>query len=134
MAYCFFRLLHLGNNADGHDSDSEKGNQRTTRKPLMHTLTNADNNNNNNNNKLTTKQYGDDEQLSKTSHWRQSKPNFNRLRSLDLTETGQGDHALPNNAASSSRRSRAHNAFHRLVHQSAEFARRRSLSFFASSS
>lgn len=120
----FFCLLIIGNDGDGPDSDSEKGNQRTSRKSLMRTLTNADTNN-----KLTVKQSDDDERIQRTSSWRHSKPDINRLRSFDLTESGQGDHALPTNATASSshHRSRSQNAFTKLVHQSIDFARRRFL-------
>lgn len=118
VALCIFCLLTIGNDGDGGDSDSEKGNQRTSRKPLMHTLTNAEN-------KLTNKQYEPDQQSQRMSNWRHSKANLNRLRSLDLTETGQGDNANYTNAAPSSHRSRAQNAFNKFVHQSIDFARRR---------
>jgi hypothetical protein len=117
-----FCLLTIGNE-DGYDSDSEKGNHRPSRKPLMRTLTNADN-------KLTIKQSEQDQVSPRMPNWRHSKANFNRLRSLDLSETGQGDHAAHTNAIPSSHRSRAQNAFNKFVHQSMDFARRRCCCFF----
>jgi hypothetical protein len=116
VAFCIFSLLTIGNDGDGADSDSEKGNHRTSHKPLMRTLTNADN-------KLTN----ENEQLSqRTSNWRHSKTNLNRFRSVDSSESGQGDHAAHTNAAPlSSHRFRAHNAFNKFVNQTIEFARRR---------
>ncbi len=114
----FFCLLTIGNDGDGADSDSEKGNHHTSRKPLMRTLTNADN-------KLTNKQYEQERESQRMSNWRHSKTNLNRLRSLDLLETGQGDNTAHTNAAPSSHRSRAQNAFNKFVHQSIDFARRR---------
>jgi hypothetical protein len=114
----FFSLLTIGNDGDGADSDSEKGNHRTSRKPLMRTLTNADN-------KLTNKQYEEDQESKRMSNWRHSKANLNRLRSVDLTEIGQGDNTAHTNAAPPpSHRSRAQNAFNKFVHQSIDFARR----------
>ncbi|CAF1153090.1 unnamed protein product [Adineta ricciae] len=67
------------NDGDGNESDSEKGNHRISRKPLMHTLTSADN-------KLTNKPYEQDLQTQRVSHWRHSKTNLNRLRSLDSSD------------------------------------------------
>jgi hypothetical protein len=113
----FFCLLIIGNDGDGADSDSEKGNHYTSRKPLMRTLTNADN-------KLTNEQ----DQSQRMSNWRHSKTNLNRMRSLDLLEIGQGDNIAYTNAAHSAHhRSRTQNAFNKFVHQSIDFARRRIL-------
>ena len=114
VAYCLFSLLTLGTDGDGADSDSEKGNHRTSRKPLMRTLTNADN-------KLTEQ----DRLSQRMSNWRHSKTNLNRFQSVDSSESGQGDNANNTNAAPSSRRFRAQNAFHKFVNQTIEFARRR---------
>lgn len=108
----------LGNDGDGNESDSEKGNHRISRKPLMHTLTSVDN-------KLTNKPYEQDLQPQRVSHWRHSKSNLNRLRSLDSFEAGQDDHTAHTNAAPSSHRFRSQNAFNKFVHQTIDFARRR---------
>ena len=122
VACCLFSLHTLGNDGDGADSDSEKGNHRTTRKPLMRSITNADN-------KLTNKTYEPDQLSQKVSNWRHPKANLNRLASLDYTENGQGEYAAHINAAPSSHRSRAHNAFNKFVHQTIDFARRRFCDF-----
>jgi hypothetical protein len=112
---CLFSLLTIGNDGDGADSDSEKGNHRTSHKSLMRTLTNADN-------KLTE----NDQSYQRMSSWRHSKTNLNRFQSVDSSEFGgQGDHAIDTNAAPSSRRFRAQNAFHKFVNQTIDFARRR---------
>lgn len=108
--------LLVGN--DGDESDSEKGNHRVSRKPLMRTLTNADN-------KLTNRAFEQDSLAQSMSHWRHSKANVNRLRSLDSFEAGQAEAAAHTNAAPSSHRFRAHKAFDKFVQQSMDFARRR---------
>jgi len=120
LLFCkFVFLLPIGNDGDEGDSDSEKGNHRTSRKLLTPTLTtNAEN-------KLTNKQYDQDQESQRMSNWRHSKANLNRLRSLDSSETGQGDHNAHTNAAASSHRFRSHKAFNKLVHQTIDFARRR---------
>lgn len=115
---------NLGND-DGADSDSEKGNSRAQPRSLMQTLTNADNN-------LTNRQFEQSLPSQRMSDWRHPKANLNRMRSLDLTETGQGDHLTASiNAApsSSSHRSRAHNAFNKFVHQTMDFTRRTFVQF-----
>jgi hypothetical protein len=86
----------------------------------MKTLTNAEI-------KPTNKQYEQEQEQEpqRVSNWRHSKANLNRLRSLDSSEAGQGDHAATTNAAPSASRFRSHNAFNKFVHQSIEFARRR---------
>ncbi|CAF0891625.1 unnamed protein product [Adineta steineri] len=105
-----------GHDGDGGDSDSEKGNHRVSRKPLMRTFTNAET-------KLTNKQPEQDEESQRMSNWRHSKINLNRLRSLDTSDIGQGDHAAYTNAATSSHRFRSHNAFNKFVNQTIDFAR-----------
>ncbi|CAF3855329.1 unnamed protein product [Rotaria magnacalcarata] len=104
------------NDRDGAESDSEKGNHRVARPPLVRLLTNADR-------QTTNKQHEQDLELHALSNWRHSKANLNRLRSLNLPETGQGDHAAHTNATSS-HRYRSHNAFNKFVHQPIDFARR----------
>ncbi len=111
VAFCLFCLLTIGHDGDGADSDSEKGNHRTSRKPLMHSLTNTEN-------KTTNIQ---DEPSQKMSNWRHSRSNLDRLRSIDLLE---GDHTAYTNAAPT-HRFRTQNAFNKFVHQSIDFARRR---------
>ncbi|CAF4056400.1 unnamed protein product [Rotaria sp. Silwood2] len=101
---------------DEADTDTEKGNHHITRQPLMRILTHAEN-------QSTNKQREQDQELRSTSNWRHSKANLNRIRSLDSSETGQGDHSARTNAASSSHRFRSHNAFNKLVHQPIDFAR-----------
>ncbi|CAF3424732.1 unnamed protein product [Rotaria socialis] len=105
-----------GNDRDGTESDSEKGNRRVARPPLTRLLTNADR-------QTTNKQNEQDLELHALSNWRHPKTNLNRLRSLDLAETGQGDHAAHTNAISS-HRYRSHNAFNKFVRQPIDFARR----------
>jgi hypothetical protein len=121
MLFCIyfcFSTHHIGNDGDGGDSDTEKGNHRTSRKPLMRTFTNADN-------KTTNKPDDQDPVSQRMSNWRHSKNNLNRLRSLDSSESRQGDHAALTNAAPSSHRFRSHNAFNKFVHHPIDFARRR---------
>ncbi|UJR16391.1 hypothetical protein I4U23_003294 [Adineta vaga] len=105
-----------GNDNDGNESDTEKGNLRVSRKPLMRTLTSTDN-------KLTNNSYEQDSQSQRMSNWRHSKTNLNRLRSLDSFEAGQDDHAAHTNAALPSNRFRSQNAFNKFVHQTIDFAR-----------
>ncbi len=111
-------MLTIGNDGDGGDSDTEKGNNLTPPKPLINTFTNAEN-------KITKKQCEQDQQLQSMSSWRHSKTNLNSLQSLNIPETGRGDYAAPTNAASFRHRFRAQNAFNKFVHQSIDFARRR---------
>lgn len=106
----------VGNDGDGADSDSEKGNPRPKQKSLMKTLTNADT-------KLTNNQLEQSLPSQRMSDWRHPRANLNRIRSLDLTETGQIDQLASINAPPS-HRSRAHNAFNKFVHQTMDFARR----------
>ncbi|CAF3414576.1 unnamed protein product [Rotaria sp. Silwood1] len=104
-----------GTERDGADSDTEKGSHNITRQPLMRVLTHAEN-------QATNTQHKQDLELQQMSNWRHPKANLNRIRSLDSSETGQGDHAAHTNAASSYR-FRSHNAFNKFVHQSIDFAR-----------
>lgn len=84
----------------------------------MHILTNKEN-------QRTNKLYDQNNEIQTTSNWRHTRAKLNRLQSVDLSESGQGDHAAHTNAASSSHRFRTHNAFNKFLQQSKDFARRR---------
>lgn len=120
---CTFCLLKIGTDRDGTDNDSEKGNNDFIRRPLMRALTNAQT-------QSTNKQSDQNLDLPTLSNWRHPRANLNRLRSIDLSNTGKGDPAPHTNAASSSHRFRSHNAFNKLIHPQTDFSR--SMHFFFS--
>ncbi|CAF1019078.1 unnamed protein product [Rotaria sordida] len=73
-----------GTDRDGANNDSEKGNHLKTRQPFKRVLTNTES-------QSANRQHEQDLELQSTSNWRRSKANLNRLRSLDLSETGQDE-------------------------------------------